>query len=296
MQIAITGSSGLIGRQLVADLASAAHSVIHLVRRAPRQENERVWEPESIEYSPALLDGCDALIHLAGENIAGGRWNADRKRRIYESRVQSTRRFAELIRGMSSPPRVFVVASAIGYYGDRGEEILTESSPAGSGFLAEVCRDWEAAADPARNECRVVHVRTGIVLDAGGGALHSMLLPFKLGLGGVVGSGRQYWSWISLTDIARLFQFAVEDQILVGPVNGVSPRPATNREFTKALGKVLHRPTVFPLPAFAAKIVLGEMSQDLILASTRVLPEVAQSSGFHFQHPELIEALRSCGF
>jgi uncharacterized protein (TIGR01777 family) len=210
--------------------------------------------------------------------------------------VQTTRKFAALIRGMNAPPRAFVVASAIGYYGDRGDEILTESSSAGEGFLAEVCRQWEAAADPARQDSRVVHVRTGIVLSADGGALRSMLLPFKLGLGGIVGSGQQYWSWISLTDIARLYQFAIEDQVLAGPVNGVAPHPATNREFTKALGTVLHRPTVFPLPAFAAKLALGEMADELILASARVLPEVAQSSGFQFQHPQLSEALQACGF
>lgn len=293
MQIFITGAGGLIGSRLVPLLEESGHKVIRLVRGTPRSDAERAWDPAVERLSPNVLLGCDALVHLAGENIGEGRWTADKKRRIRESRVHSTHLLAQAVAGLTVPPRAFVVASAIGYYGDRGDELLTEKSPPATDFLGEVCQAWEAAADPCRHVTRVIHVRTGVVLASDGGALAKMLLPFKLGLGGVIGSGKQFWSWITVDDIARLFQFALESDGLTGPVNGVTPHPVTNREFTKALGRELHRFTPFPMPAFAARTALGEMADALILASTRVIPEVALDQGFQYMHPQLEPALRS---
>lgn len=240
-----------------------------------------------------VLEGCDALIHLAGEPIASGRWTMHKKDMIFHSRVETTAIFADAISRMANPPRTFIVASATGYYGDAGDEVMTESSMAGEGFLADVCRAWEAAADPAREISRVVHIRTGMVLSRKGGALKAMLLPFQLGMGGIVGNGKQYWSWISLEDIVRLFAFALENENIRGPMNGVSPQPVTNREFTKILGEYLNRPTVLPLPGIAAKVALGEMAKELLLASTRVIPAVAEKNGFTFHHPDLKSALEA---
>lgn len=293
MQVFVTGANGLIGRELLPRLRSSGHQITRLVRRTSGAADERVWDPAGATLGPQVLDGCDALIHLAGENIGEGRWTEEKKRRIRESRVHSTRLLANAIQAREVPPKAFVVASAIGYYGDRGTEVLTESSPAGHGFLPEVCVEWEQAADPARDRCRVVHVRTGVVLSRQGGALQQMLLPFKFGVGGVIGSGDQYWSWISLPDIARLFQFALEHDSVRGPINGVAPDAVTNREFTKTLGRVLNRPTVLPMPAFAAKLALGEMAEALILASTRVTPQAAKAAGFDYEHATLESALRA---
>jgi uncharacterized protein (TIGR01777 family) len=293
MRIFVTGSTGLIGSELTPLLEKAGHEVIRLVRTAPRNAHERMWESEGRRLSADVLEGCEVLLHLAGENIAARRWTEFQKAQIYDSRVVKTAILVEAIRKMAAPPKAVICASAIGYYGNRGAEVLTEASGPGTGFLSEVCADWEAALDPIRDRCRIVHVRTGIVLSQRGGALKSMLLPFKLGLGGVVGSGDQYWSWISLRDSARLFQFAIDRGDVSGPLNGVSPEPTTNREFTQTLGRVLNRPTVLPMPAFAAKLALGQMAQDLILASTRVVPEKAQSLGFEFQDRQLEETLRS---
>lgn len=293
MHVLMTGSSGLIGSRLTSLLERAGHQVTRLVRRPPKDPTERQWDPQASKLDPALLAGGEALIHLAGENIASGRWNSSQKQEIRDSRVISTRLLAQAIAAMPQPLKVWGVASAIGYYGDRGDEVLTEESAPGEGFLPEVCQEWEQAADPARDHCRVVHVRSGMVLSDEGGALKSMLLPFRLGVGGVVGSGAQYWSWISREDAARLFQFVLETDSVSGPVNGVSPQPVTNREFTKTLGRVLRRPTVFPMPAPAARLALGEMADALILASARVVPQVPQESGFTFQHRELEPALRA---
>lgn len=293
MNILMTGSHGLIGRHLMSNLKTAGHRVFPLVREPTQNPDERVWDSQATVLPAELLAGGDALIHLAGESIAGERWTANKKQRIYDSRVPPTRVLAETLQRMSDPPRVFVVASAIGYYGDAGDAPLTEESAPGEGFLATVCRDWEAAADAARNRTRVVHVRTGMVLSEQGGALRAMLPPFKWGVGGVMGSGKQYWSWITLNDIVRLFAFAVEHEALIGPVNGTSPHPVTSREFTKLLGQRLHRPTIFPVPGFIAKMALGEMADDLILSSCRVLPAVASAQGFQFEQPELAQALAS---
>jgi hypothetical protein len=240
----------------------------------------------------AGLEGIDAVVHLAGENIAAGRWTAARKARIRDSRVKGTQLISETLAAMHRHPRVLVSASAIGYYGDRGSELLREESAPGTGFLPEVCGQWESATDPAsRSGIRVVHIRLGFVLSSRGGALGKMLLPFKMGIGGKIGSGEQYMSWITLSDLCAAILHCIEAGTLHGPVNAVSPSPVTNLEFTKTLGRILSRPTIFPLPAFLARLALGEMADELLLASTRVDPVKLRNTGFAFQHPDLHSAL-----
>lgn len=291
MHILVTGATGLVGSKLLPLLKADGHEVSTLTRRASRSPSERTWNPDSGSLPAATLDGIDAIIHLAGENIGDSRWTAAKKKRIRDSRVIGTRMLAEAA-AKSGRVKAFVSASAIGFYGDRGTEQLTESSPPGAGYLPEVCREWEAAAEPARTAgIRVVNLRLGVVMAQEGGALAKMLLPFKMCVGGIIGNGQQYWSWLTADEAARMFQYAVNNESLSGPVNAVSPAPATNSEFTKALGRVLHRPTIFPLPAFMAKLVLGEMAQDLILASTRVIPAKLQAAGYQFVHPEIESAL-----
>jgi uncharacterized protein len=286
MRIAVTGSSGLVGSSLLPVVVRAGHDVVRLKRPAQ-------WDPETNTIDGAPLSGVDAVVHLAGESIAGGRWTAARKQRILDSRVKGTKLIAEAISRMERPPQVFVSASAIGYYGDRGEEVLREESPAGTGFLADVCRQWEAATDAAtRKGIRVVHLRTGLVLSARGGAMAKMLLPFKLGLGGKIGSGRQYWSWISIDDLCAAILHSIQASGLHGPLNIVSPSPVTNFEFTKALGRALSRPTIFPMPAFAARYAFGEMADALLLASERVVPAKLLASRFVFHHKELEPTLK----
>jgi uncharacterized protein len=286
MKIAMTGSSGLVGSALVSLLTQAGHDVVRL--RRPAQ-----WDPERDTVEPSVFVGADAVVHLAGENIASGRWTAARKRRIRDSRVKATKLIAETLDRMEKPPQVLISASAIGYYGDRGSEVLREESGPGLGFLVDVCREWEAATAAAeRKGVRVVHLRTGIVLSAMGGAMGKMLFPFKLGIGGKIGSGNQYWSWISLEDTCAAIVHCMQTPLLRGPVNLVSPLPATNLEFTKTLGRVLRRPTVFPLPAFAARLALGEMADALLLASARVEPAKLTASKFSFKHQDLESTLR----
>jgi uncharacterized protein (TIGR01777 family) len=286
MKIAITGSSGLIGSALKQSLAAARHDVISLKR--PEQ-----WNPEANTIDLRALAGVDAVVHLAGENIASGRWTVSRKQRIIDSRVRGTKLIAEAIPGMDRPPQVFVSASAIGYYGDRAAEVLREDSAPGVGFLPEVCRQWEAASEPARRKgTRVIQLRTGLVLSSSGGAMAKMLLPFKLGVGGRIGSGNQYWSWISLADVCSAIIHCIQSTGLNGPVNIVSPAPVTNLEFTKALGRVLGRPTIFPMPAFAARLALGEMANELLLASARVEPTKLSTSGFTFRNEQIEPTLR----
>jgi hypothetical protein len=287
MKIAVTGSSGLVGSALVSTLSGASHEVVRLKR--PTQ-----WDPERRTIDDSALAGVDAVVHLAGESIASGRWTAARKRRILDSRVQGTKLIAEAVGRMDRPPQVLVSASAIGYYGDRGSEVLREESPPGAGFLPEVCRQWEAATDAAtRKGVRVVHLRTGLVLSAKGGAMGRMLLPFKLGAGGKIGSGSQYWSWISLDDVCAAITHCIQAAALHGPVNITSPSPVTNLEFTKTLGRVLRRPTIFPMPAFAARLALGEMADELLLASARVQPAKLTATRFVFRHKELEPTLRN---
>lgn len=295
MRIAVTGATGLIGRALVRALAAAGHRVDRVSRRAPAPGSTDVqWDPERGRLDPQALAGIDAAVHLAGESIAAGRWTSTVRARIRESRVGGTRLLAATLARLDPPPRVLVSASAVGYYGDRGDEPLDEASPPGSGFLADVAREWEAAAEPARAAgIRVVTPRIGLVLAREGGALGRMLLPFRLGLGGVVGSGRQYWSWITLPDLVRVLERALEDASLAGPVNAVAPGPVTNREFTRTLGRVLGRPAVLPLPAAAVRVLLGEMGEALLLGGARVLPRRLERAGFQFQHPGLEGALRA---
>lgn len=294
MNIVVSGSSGLIGSALVPALAAAGHRVRRLVRRAPAPGGDEArWDPAAGTLDASAVEGSDAVVHLAGENIAAGRWTQAKKERIRDSRVKGTRVLAEALARLPRPPKALVCASAIGYYGDRGSETMREDSARGKGFLADVCAEWEAAALPAaRKGIRVVNLRFGVVLSASGGALAKMLLPFRLGLGGVVGSGRQYMSWIAIDDAAGAVQHALAREALRGPVNVASPNPVTNLEFTKTLGKVLRRPTIFPMPVFAARLAFGEMGDELLLASTRVEPTRLQATRYGFRHPRLEEALR----
>ncbi|MBI3300786.1 MAG: TIGR01777 family protein [Deltaproteobacteria bacterium] len=294
MKILVTGASGLVGSALVPFLTTGGHAVTRLVRSQPRTGAAEVrWDPEAGILDTASLAGVDAVVHLAGENIAAGRWTAERKARIRDSRVKGTKTLCETLARLAQPPTVLVSASATGYYGDRGEELLREESASGSGFLAEVCRAWEAATEPAvQKGIRVVLLRIGIVLSPAGGALAKMLLPFKMGVGGVIGSGEQYMSWIGLDDVVGAIHHALMADTLRGPVNAVAPDAVTNREFTKTLGWVLGRPTVFPLPVFAARLAFGEIADELLLASTRVEPARLAATEYQFRHPDLEGALR----
>ena len=292
MKVYVTGSSGLIGTALLPALRGAGHEVVRMIRRPASSPDEVEWRPDAPTFDRSVLEGAEAVVHLAGENIAG-RWTAAKKDRIRASRLEGTRVLAEALAGLERPPRVFVGASATGYYGDRGEDVLDEDSPPGKGFLPEVCQGWEAAADPLREAgARVAHVRIGVVLSPEGGALGKMLLPFKLGAGGVMGSGRQYWSWIAIDDVVGAILHVLSHETLSGAVNAVAPQSVTNREFTKTLGRVLRRPTIFPMPAFAARLALGEMADALLMASARVVPRRLQASGYAFRYPELEGALQ----
>lgn len=294
MKVLVTGASGLVGSALVPLLTAGGHTVARLVRSPPRPSVAEVqWNPETGIREIASLEGMDAVVHLAGENIAGGRWTAERKARIRDSRVTGTRTLCETLARLARPPKVLVSASAIGYYGDRGGEVLRETSAPGLGFLPEVCRAWEEATEPAAQKgIRVVLLRIGVVLSPAGGALAKMLFPFKLGAGGIIGSGQQYMSWIGLDDIIGAIHHTLMTDALQGPVNVVAPRPVTNRDFTKTLGRVLGRPTLFPLPAFAARLAFGEMADALLLASTRVEPARLMAANYAFRHPDLEGALR----
>jgi len=290
MRVVVSGASGLVGAALCPALQAAGHEVVALVRSDLPGVR---WDPEADTIDAAGLEGCDAVIHLAGENIAGGRWNHSRKARIRDSRIHGTRLIAETLAGLETPPRALITASAIGYYGHRYGEVLPEYADPGTGFLPDVCGAWESAAEPAREAgIRVATVRLGVVLSQNGGALAKMLTPFRLGVGGRIGKGDQYMSWIALDDVVGVFQHVLAHDALKGPVNGVAPHPVTNLEFTKTLGRVLSRPTILPLPAIVAKLALGEMAQDLLLASTRVEPERLKQTGYRFRFPELEGALR----
>jgi len=292
MRIAVTGSSGLIGSALTPFLTTGGHEVRRLVRRPPRARDELRWDPRG-GVDPSALEGVSAVVHLAGESIGEGRWTRRSKARIKESRVAGTRLLSEGLARMTRPPEVLVCASAIGYYGDRGDETLTENSPAGEGFLAELCRAWEAAALPAREAgIRIVHLRLGVILDPRGGALARMLTPFRLGVGGRVGSGRQWMSWVSLEDAVDAFHHALGRRDMSGVYNVVAPAPVRNAELTRVLARVLGRPALAPVPAFAARLAFGEMAEALLLASARVSPERLEQTGFSFRHPDLEGALR----
>ncbi len=298
MKIIVTGATGLIGSKLIRTLISEGHSVTRLVRggsqtfRAPGTSAVE-WNPDAGRIDGKELEGHDAAVHLAGESVAEGRWTPEKKARIRESRVKGTRLLAETLAGLSARPQVLVAASAVGFYGDRGDEVLREESASGTDFLSEVCREWEKAALPASQAgIRVVNLRIGVVLSPDGGALAKMLPPFRLGAGGRIGSGDQYMSWITIDDMVGVILHALKNDSVRGPVNAVAPRPVTNAEFTKTLGRVLGRPTLFPVPAFAARLAFGEMADALLLSSARVEPSRLIATDYKFAYPELEGALR----
>ncbi|MDA1190347.1 MAG: TIGR01777 family oxidoreductase [Candidatus Poribacteria bacterium] len=293
LTIGITGSSGLVGTRLTALLTERGHAVRRFVRREPRGADEVRWNPSGGELASSALDGLHAVVNLAGENIGGGAWTKERKAAILNSRVDGTRLLAETVAVMDNPPKTFVSASALGYYGSRGDERLTEESSNGDDFLADVCRQWEAATQSAESsgKTRVVRLRLGLVMAAKGGMLDKMLTPFKMGVGGQLGDGRHWMSWIDADDLARAILYVIEDDSLSGAVNVVSPNPVTNAEFTKALGKVLNRPTLLPVPVFALKVMFGQMSE-MIMASQRVEPTKLVASGFTFEYSGIEAALR----
>ncbi len=290
MDIAITGASGLIGSALTERLSASGHNAIPVVRSG---SEGIAWDPAEGRIDAAGFEGLDAVVHLAGESIGNKRWTDEVRARIRDSRVQGTRLLATTLAGLDRPPATLLSGSAIGFYGDRGDERLTETSPPGEGFLAEVCRQWEAETAPAAAAgIRVAHLRTGIVLTPDGGALAKILPLFKLGLGGRLGSGDQWWSWISIDDEVGLIEWLLHNE-LHGPVNLTGPDPVTNADYTKALGSVLGRPTFLPVPAFGPKLVLGEdMAEELLFASARVMPAVASGAGYEFRHQTVAEALR----
>ena len=294
MKILVSGSTGFIGSALVPFLTSDGHSVVQLLRKPVATVNPTLtWDPAAGRLDAAAFEGFDAVVHLAGESIASGRWTAAKKERIRSSRVDATRLLCNALARLGRPPKALICASAIGYYGDRGDEVLREESAPGRDFLAGVCRDWEAASEPAaRKGIRVVNLRFGVVLGRGGGALARMLPPFRMGLGGRIGSGRQYISWIALDDAVGAVQHALATGALRGPANAVAPRAVTNQEFTRTLGRTLGRPTLFPMPAFAARLAFGEMADALLLGSARVEPARLLASGYRFRHGDLEGALR----
>lgn len=298
MKIIITGSTGLIGSALVRSLTAEGHEVTRLVRGevpAGKGDGTRVvrWDPANGKVDAAKLEGHTAAVHLAGETVAKGRWTPEKKARIRDSRVGGTRRLAETLIHLAQPPQTLVCASAIGYYGNRGDEVLREESLPGTDFLAGVCREWEAAALPvAEQGIRVVNMRIGIVLSPEGGALAKLRTAFKMGAGGKVGSGNQYMSWIALDDVIGAIRHVLRTEDIAGPVNAVAPHPVTNGEFTETLGRVLDRPTVFSVPAFAARLAFGEMADALLLSSARVEPARLLKTNYHFLNPELEGALR----
>ena len=296
MKIAVTGSSGMIGSAFTSVATTGGHEVVRLLRRSAEAPDEIQWDPASGTIDADALLGIDALVHLAGDNVSEGRWTTAKKERIRASRVEGTRLIAETLAKLDPMPRVLVAASATGFYGDRGDDVLDENAKMGEGFLAEVCRDWEEATRPAADAgIRVVNLRIGVVLSRLGGALAKMLTPFKLGLGGRIASGGQYLSWISLDDAIGSIHHALICEQLSGPVNAVAPGAVTNSEITKTLGKVLRRPTIFPIPAIAAKLAFGEMADELLLSSTHVVPSKLTASQYEFRHPELERALRYGG-
>ena len=297
MKVLLSGASGLVGTALSKSLSSDGHQVLRLVRGSfPASDADAItWSAVegTVDTQALAAHGrLDAVVHLAGEGIANRRWTTAQKARLRDSRVIGTRGLAEAVAELPEPPGVLVSASAIGWYGDRGAEWVDETDEPGEMFLSDVCRDWEAATTPAREAgIRVVNHRIGVVLSANGGALTKMLLPFKLGLGGRVGSGDQYWSWITLDDLVASIRHVIDTETISGPVNAVAPAPSTNLEFTKSLGKALRRPTIFPMPAFVARLMLGQMADELLLGGARIRASVLEQTGFQWTHRELDEAL-----
>jgi uncharacterized protein (TIGR01777 family) len=300
MKILVTGATGFVGAKLCADLAASGHRLVALTRnprsaarRLPKEASLFAWDPLNEPPPAEALDGIDAVVHLAGESVVG-LWTRAKRESIRSSRVVGTRRLVDALEAHPSKPEVFLCASAVGFYGDRGEGELTEASPAGDGFLADVCREWETEASAVqRLGVRSVRLRIGLVLESDGGALGAMLTPFKLGLGGPLGNGRQWWPWIHRDDLVGLFRFFLEqDREFNGAANATSPSPVRQKDFAKTLGKVLHRPAILPAPAFALRILLGGFSDEL-LGSRRVLPKAAESRGFEFRYNTLEGALKA---
>lgn len=291
MKVLVSGSHGMIGSALTTALEESGHTVGRLVRGEDRSAVDVTWSPDAGKIDSASLVGYDAVVHLAGEPIVG-RWTTAKRRRILRSRERGTSTLAAALAGLDAPPSALVCASAVGYYGDGGDQLLDERSPRGEGFLADVVERWERAAAPARDAgIRTVHTRAGIVLSPKGGALQRLLLPFRLGLGGRVGSGHQYWAWIGLSELVRLLVRAVEDAELEGVYNAVGPQQTTNREFTKALGSVLHRPTPFPVPAAPMRWAMGDLVDEMLVASQRVVPARLVDAGYDFLDATLEDAL-----
>ena len=294
MKILVSGAHGLVGKALSAALTKDGHEIVSLVRRdRALGKSEVEWHPNQGLLNAEHVEGFDVVVHLAGESIASGRWNERKKTAIRESRVKGTTLLSQSLARLSRPPATFICASAIGYYGNRGDELLTENSAPGNEFLSEVCVAWEKASGAAAQAgIRTVNARFGIILDANGGALQKMVTPFRMGIGGKVGDGKQWMSWIALEDVVGGLRFVIENSSLKGPVNFVAPNPVTNAKFTKTLGDVLSRPTILPVPAFAARLAFGEMADALLLASQRVAPTRLLESGFRFEHEELKPALK----
>lgn len=296
MKIVIAGGTGFLGRPLSERLAADGHEIVILTRGTVRSNaaGRRVsWSPDgTIGAWAAEVDGAAVVINLAGESIAGARWSPAQKQRIHDSRIRATRSLVSAIAEAKRPPAVFASGSGVGYYGPRGDEVVTEATPAGSDFLARVCVEWEAEASrTARAGTRVVLVRTGLVLEREGGALPQMLPPFRFGAGGPVGSGRQYWPWIHRTDWIDLVRWTIRNEAITGPVNASAPLPVTNKEFARALGRALHRPSLLPAPAFALRLILGEMADSLLLSGRRAVPAKAEALGFSFKYNRLDDAL-----
>jgi uncharacterized protein (TIGR01777 family) len=299
MRILVSGSTGFLGTALVETLERQGHAVARLVRPATTQKNAAgghaqavQWDPVAGQFDANGAEGAEARIHLAGASIAGGRWNASRKELLRTSRIDGTHHLIGALAKLQRPPRVIVAASAIGYYGNRGDETLTEASAPGNDFLAALCREWEAETGRgAEFGARVVNLRFGIILAAHGGALPRMALPFKFGAGGRLGNGQQWISWLTLQETVKIIQFALANSGLSGPVNAVTPNPVRNEEFTRILAKTLHRPALFPAPAFALRLALGEMADALLLISQKVLPPKLADSGYTFLQPSLASAL-----
>ena len=292
MKVLISGSHGLVGSVLTRSLETQGHEVFRLVRYLPGSESEVEWNPDRYSIAIARLEGFDAVVHLAGEGIAEGRWTEEKKQRIRDSRVKGTKLLSDALANLERPPKSLICASAIGYYGNRGDEQLTEESPPGDDFLANVCVEWEQTTQEAADKgIRVVNARFGIILSKDGGALAKMLTPFRLGIGGRVGSGKQWMSWIALDDVIGAIEYALANESLRGPVNYVAPNPVRNSEFTKTLGKVLSRPTLFPIPEFGVRLAFGEMADALLLSSQRVDPQRLIKAGFQFQYTQLESAL-----
>ena len=292
MKILITGSHGLVGKALISELNKGKHEIVSLVRHASAGASEIEWHPNQGSIDSEHVSGFDVVVHLAGESIASGRWTDEKKRKIRESRVNGTTLLSQALARSTKPPAVFISASAIGYYGNRGDELVDEKSAPGNDFLAEVCVAWERATGEAEARgVRTVHARFGIILDQEGGALAKMLTPFRMGVGGRIGDGKQWMSWIALADVIQGLKFVIEHTSITGPVNFVAPNPVTNSEFTKSLGEAVSRPTLFPMPSFAARLAFGEMADALLLSSAKVEPKRLQESGYRFEFENLRPAL-----